>query len=109
MNSIKFVQIIRAALPGSVIEQLHLEQQVCRVRYGGQVFDISGGELDGFPLWLVTTPEFVINDATGKVLDMLDSISEEFTDDVRPWATTEELIRRLRELHEGLGGDDEPA
>ena len=100
MNSIKFVQIVRAALPGSVIEQLHLEQQVCRVRYGGQVFDISGGELDSWPLWMVTTPCCELNDSTGKVLAMLDSMSDEFMDEVRPWATTEELIRRLRELQQ---------
>lgn len=109
MNGIKFVQIIRAALPGCWIEQLNIGQQVCRVIYGGQRFDISGGTLDGYPLWVVTTPEYTLNDATGKVLQMLDSMSEEFTDEVKPWATNEELIRRLRELGEELGDDYDPA
>ena len=100
MNSVQFVQIIRHALPGCWIEQLELKQHVCRVRWGGQVFDISGGMLDGFPLWLVTTPTYTLNDATGKVLEMLDSMSEEFASEPKPWADADELIRRLRELQE---------
>lgn len=108
MNSIQFVQIIRHALPGCHFEQLHIEQQACRVKWAGEVFDISGGTLDGFPLWLVTTPCYVLNDATGKVLTMLDSMSDEFVRATKPWADTDELIRRLRELQDE-GGDDEPA
>lgn len=100
MNSVQFVQIIRHALPGCWIEQLQIKQQVCRVRWGGQVFDISGGMLDGWPLFLVTTPTYTLNDATGKVLEMLDSMSEEFASEPKPWADTDELIRRLRELQE---------
>ena len=106
MNNVQFVRIIKHALPGCWIEQLHLEQQVCRVRWAGQVFDISGGTLDGFPLWLVTTPCYQLNDATSKVLTMLDSVSEEFVCEEKPWADTDELIRRLRELQEDLGDDD---
>jgi hypothetical protein len=41
MNSVQFVQIIRHALPGCHIEQLYLEQQTCRVKWAGEVFDIS--------------------------------------------------------------------
>tara|TARA_R110000868_G_scaffold290945_5_gene551182 strand:+ start:2716 stop:3042 length:327 start_codon:yes stop_codon:yes gene_type:complete len=100
VNSVQFVQIIRHALPGCWIEQLQIKQQVCRVRWGGQVFDISGGMLDGWPLFLVTTPTYTLNDATGKVLEMLDSMSEEFASEPKPWADTDELIRRLRELQE---------
>jgi len=106
MNSIQFVQIIRHALPGCHIEQLHIEQQVCRVKWAGAVFDISGGTLDGFPLWLVTTPCYQLNDSTGKVLTMLDSMAEEFATEPKPWADTDELIRRLRELTDEGGDDD---
>ena len=106
MNSIQFVEIIRHALPGCDIEQLHIEQQVCRVKWAGDVFDISGGTLDGFPLWLVTTPCYQLNDATGKVLTMLDSMAEEFAAEPKPWADTDELIRRLRELAEEVNDDD---
>lgn len=108
MNSVQFVQIIRHALPGCWIEQLELKQQVCRVRWGGQLFDISGGMLDGFPLWLVTTPTYTLNDATSKVLEMLDSMSEEFASEPKPWADADELIRRLRELQEEED-DNDPA
>jgi hypothetical protein len=107
VNSVQFVQLIRHALPGCWIEQLEPKQQVCRVRWGGQVFDISGGMLDGFPLWLVTTPTYTLNDATGKVLEMLDSMSEEFATEPKPWADADELIRRLRELRDEGGGDDD--
>lgn len=109
MTDVQFITIIKHALPGCWIEQLHLEQQVCRVRYGGQLFDISGGQLDGWPLFLVTTPCCQLNDATSKVLTMLDSVSEEFVCEEKPWADTDELIRRLRELHEDLGDDYDPA
>jgi hypothetical protein len=105
VNSVQFVQIIRHALPGCWIEQLELKQQVCRVRWGGQLFDISGGMLDGFPLWLVTSPSYTLNDATGKVLEMLDSMSDEYVTG-KPWADTDELIRRLRELQDEGGDDD---
>ena len=107
MNGIQFIQIIRHGLPGCTITKLLLDQQTCRVKWGGEVFDISGGTLDGFPLWLVTTPYGHLNDATGKVLEMLDSMSDEFVTG-KPWADTDELIRRLRELQDE-GGDDEPA
>ena len=107
MNSIEFVQIIRHGLPGCHIEQLNLGQQVCRVRWAGKLFDISGGMLDGYPLWLVTTPCCQLNDATGKVLTMLDSMSEEFAKEPKPWADTDELIRRLRELQDEGDDDDD--
>ena len=107
MNSVQFVQIIRHALPGCHFEQLHIEQQTCRVKWAGEVFDISGGTLDGFPLWLVTTPCYQLNDATGKVLEMLASMSDEYVTG-KPWADTDELIRRLRELQDE-GEDDDPA
>ncbi len=106
MTDVQFITIIKHALPGCEIQQIHLEQQVCRVRWGGQHFDISGGTLDGFPLWLVTTPCYQLNDATSKVLTMLDSVSEEFVCEEKPWADTDELIRRLRELQGGDGDDD---
>jgi len=109
MTDVQFLTIIKHALPGCEIQQIHLEQQVCRVQWAGQVFDISGGTLDGFPLWLVTTPTYTLNDATGKVLTMLDSVSEEFVCEEKPWADTDELIRRLRELHEDMGDDYDPA
>ena len=105
MNSIQFVQIIRHALPGCHFEQLNLEQQACRVKWAGAVFDISSGTLDGFPLWLVTTPCYQLNDATGKVLTMLDSMSDEYVTG-KPWANTDEMIRRLRELAEEVNDDD---
>jgi len=107
MNGVQFIQIIRHGLPGCYIVLLYLDQQTCRVKWGGEVFDISGGTLDGFPLWLVTTPYGHLNDATGKVLEMLDSMSDEYVTG-KPWADTDELIRRLRELQDE-GGDDEPA
>lgn len=106
MNNVQFVRIIKHALPGCWIEQLHLEQQVCRVKWAGEVFDISGGTLDGFPLWLVTTPCYMLNDATGKVLEMLDSMSDEYVTG-KPWADTDELIRRLRELAEEVDDDED--
>lgn len=106
MNGIQFVQMIRHGLPGCVIEQLSLDNLACRVRYGGQTFDISGGVLDGFPLWLVTTPHFQLNDATGHVLSRLDSISEEFVTEPKPWPDYDGLIKRLREIAEEDG--DEP-
>jgi hypothetical protein len=107
MNGVQFIQIIRHGLPGCYIVLLYLDQQTCRVKWGGEVFDISGGTLDGFPLWLVTTPYGHLNHATGKVLEMLDSMSDEYVTG-KPWADTDELIRRLRELQDE-GGDDEPA
>ena len=107
MNGIQFIQIIRHGLPGCTITKLLLDQQTCRVKWAGDVFDISGGTLDGFPLWLVTTPCGHLNDATGKVLEMLDSMSDEYVTG-KPWADTDELIRRLRELQDE-GEDDEPA
>jgi len=109
MTDVQFITIIKHALPGCEIQQIHLEQQVCRVQWAGQQFDISGGTLDSWPLFLVTTPECTLNDSTGKVLEMLDSMADEFSNNVKPWATTEELIRRLRELHEDLGDDYDPA
>jgi len=105
MNGVQFIQIIRHGLPGCTITKLLLDQQTCRVKWGGEVFDISGGTLDGFPLWLVTTPCGHLNDATGKVLEMLDSMSDEFVTG-KPWADTDELIRRLRELQDEGGDDD---
>jgi len=99
MNGVQFIQIIRHGLPGCTITKLLLDQQTCRVKWTGEVFDISGGTLDGFPLWLVTTPYGHLNDATGKVLEMLDSMSDEYVTG-KPWADTDELIRRLRELQE---------
>jgi len=107
MNVIQFIQIIRHGLPGCTITKLLLDQQTCRVKWAGDVFDISGGTLDGFPLWLVTTPCGHLNDATGKVLEMLDSMSDEYVTG-KPWADTDELIRRLRELQDE-GEDDDPA
>jgi len=107
MNGMQFIQIIRHGLPGCTIMNLLLDQQTCRVKWGGEVFDISGGTLDGFPLWLVTTPYGHLNDATGKVLEMLDSMSDEYVTG-KPWADTDELIRRLRELQDE-GEDDDPA
>jgi len=107
MNGIQFIQIIRHGLPGCTITKLLLDQQTCRVKWAGDVFDISGGTLDGFPLWLVTTPCGHLNDATGKVLEMLDSMSDEYVTG-KPWADTDELIRRLRELQDE-GEDDDPA
>lgn len=108
MNSVQFLKIIRHALPGCWIEQLELKQQVCRVRWGGQLFDISGVMLDGFPLWLVTSPSYTLNESTSKVLEMLDSMSEEFASEPKPWADADELIRRLRELQEEED-DNDPA
>ena len=58
-------------------------------------------------MWLVTTPTYTLNDATGKVLEMLDSMSEEFATEPKPWADADELIRRLRELRDEGGGDDD--
>jgi hypothetical protein len=107
MNGIQFIQIIRHGLPGCTITKLLLDEQTCRVKWAGDVFDISGGTLDGFPLWLVTTPYGHLNDATGKVLEMLDSMSDEYVTG-KPWADTDELIRRLRELQDE-GEDDDPA
>jgi hypothetical protein len=41
------------------------------------------------------------------VLEMLDSMSEEFATEPKPWADADELIRRLRELRDEGGGDDD--
>lgn len=106
MNAIQFVQIIRHGLPGCCIEELNLKTLAARVRYGGQRFDVSGGMLDGYPLWLVTTPHYTVNDATGKVLTMLDAMTDEMINDERPWKDTEDMIRRLRELAEEIENDD---
>ena len=106
MNAIQFVSIIRHGLPGCHFEQIKLRRLVARVRWAGQQFDISGGMLDGFPLWLVTTPCYTLNDATGKVLTMLDSMSDEWTREQRPWADVDEMIKRLRELGEEAEGED---
>jgi hypothetical protein len=69
------------------------------------VFDISGGVLDGFPCFVVMTPEQWMNKSTNAVLERLDSIADEAVQRPAPWADTSELMRRLRELTE----DDDAA
>lgn len=95
-----FLEIVKHGLPGSRVLQFVPSQLVARVQYGGQLFDVSGGELDGFPLWLVTTPETQLNEYTSAVMERLDSMSEELSPNSRTWDLEDVpgLIERLREL-----------
>lgn len=95
-----FLEIIEHGLPGSVVTQFIPSQLVARVEYGGGVFDVSGGELDGFPIWLVTTPEVHLNEQTNAVMEKLDSMSDELSPNSRTWELGDApwLIKRMREL-----------
>lgn len=97
-----FLEIIEHGLPGSTVTQFVPAQLVARIEYGGGIFDISGGELNGFPLWLVTSPDDLFNEQTNAVMERLDSISEEYTPMRRTWDLDDVpgLIARLRELAE---------
>jgi hypothetical protein len=103
-----FLEIIKRGLPHCEVLQFVPANLVCRVKYGGRLYDISGGQIDGFPIFVVTTPEQWMDETTNAVLERLDSIAEEVTTEPRPWQDTAELLRRLRELAEE-GEDDDPA
>jgi hypothetical protein len=105
MTAAQFLSIVKHGLPGCRFEQIYIEQMVCRVIYGGQRFDISSGILDGYPLFVVTSPEGTFNDATGAVLSRLDSIAEEFIEQEKPWADYKTLLERLREISEGMNDE----
>jgi hypothetical protein len=108
MTPAQFIWSVKHGLPSCEMMQIDIDCLYCRVRYGGQVFDISCGVLDGFPFYLVTTSEQWMNAATNAVLERLDSIADEAVQRPAPWADTSELMRRLRELIEE-GGEDESA
>lgn len=95
-----FLEIVKRGLPHCDVMQFVPKQLACRVQYGGQLFDITGGQLDGFPIFVVTTPECHLDENTNAVLERLDSVAEEVTAMLRPWEDTAELMRRLRELAE---------
>lgn len=101
-----FLEIIKHGLPGCKFQQVYVDQLICRVKYGGHLFDIQGGNLDGYPLWLVTTPEFHLNKATNEVLCRLDSMTEEYLEQEKPWGSVDALIKRLQEMREDLADDD---
>jgi hypothetical protein len=104
MTPAQFIYAVKHGLPHCELMQIDIDCLFCRVRYGGQVFDVSGGVLDGFPCFVVMTPEQWMNAATSAVLERLDSIADEAVQRPAPWADTSELMRRLRELSEGDDG-----
>jgi len=100
------LEIIKRGLPHCEVLQFVPANLVCRVQYGGRLYDISGGQIDGFPIFVVTTPEQWMDETTNAVLERLDSMAEEVATEPRPWQDTAELLRRLRELAEEGGDDD---
>jgi hypothetical protein len=105
MTPAQFIWSVKHGLPSCELMQIDIDCLYCRVRYGGQVFDISGGVLDGFPCFVVMTPEQWMNKSTNAVLERLDSIADEAVQRPAPWADTSELMRRLRELTEDDDAD----
>ena len=107
MTAAQFIWAIKHGLPHCELMQIDVDCLFCRVRYGRQVFDISGGVLDGFPCFVVMTPEQWMNKSTNAVLERLDSIADEAVQR-RTWNSwdTSELIRKLRELREEEDGDE---
>jgi hypothetical protein len=109
MTPALFLYLIEHGLPGSSVTNFRPAQLSARVEYGGQFFEVSGGECDGFPLWLVTHPDGTLSRVTNSVIERLDSISEETSVNSRTWELWESpsLMARLRELAKE-DGDDEP-
>ena len=105
MTPAQFIYAVKHGLPHCELMQIDIDCLFCRVRYGGQVFDVTSGMFDGFPVFWVTTSEQWMNAATNAVLERLDSIADEAVQRPAPWADTSELMRRLRELSE----DDDAA
>ena len=106
MTPAQFIYAVKHGLPHCELMQIDINCLFARVRYGGQVFDVTSGMLDGFPVFMVTTPEQWMNVMTNEVLKRLDSIADEAVERPAPWQDTAELLRRLRELAEEGGDDD---
>lgn len=102
----QFLETIRHGLPGCEIDMFDSAAMCASVIWCGETFDISADEVDGFPVFLVTTGAWELNERTAKVLDCLDSVLPEVLQSRRPWPDYRSLLRRLRELADE-GGDDE--
>ena len=102
----QFLETIRHGLPGCEIDMFDSAAMCASVIWCGETFDISADEVDGFPVFLVTTGAWELNERTAKVLGCLDSVLPEVLQSRRPWPDYRSLLRRLRELADE-GGDDE--
>jgi len=109
VTPVLFLYLIEHGLPGSSVTNFRPAQLSARVEYGGQFFEVTGGELDGFPLWLVTHPDATFSRDTNAVLERLDSFSDEVCDTARSWNLEDSagLIARLKKLSQE-GDSNEP-
>lgn len=102
----QFLETIRLGLPKCEIDMFDAGAMCASVIWYGETFDISADQVDGFPVFLVTSGAWELNEKTSKVLACLDSVLGEVYGDQRPWADYKALIRRLRELRDQGDGDD---
>ena len=100
--------VIRFGLPGAELIRWHDKHMLAEVRWAGHHLGISICGIDGYPVLLVVTNNFEMNEVTAKALEMLDSVMPEVVRTPRPWPDLDSLRDRLRELQDE-GGDDDPA
>lgn len=105
MTPTQMLEVIGRGLPGARLVEWYEQAMACRVMWTGHTLDISVCGIDGYPVFLVTTPGFQMNDVTAKALECLDSVVPEVVERRAPWPDIDAMIARLRELSEGDDDD----
>jgi hypothetical protein len=111
-------EVVRRGLGGATIvsfPKVRAGTFCCHVRYGGRVFVVSVDDLTAYLDWMVLNMDGTIDEHTGKVLELLDDMTQEYTQHLNdriekewPNINLEKLIQDLRKLADE-GDDDEPA
>ena len=105
-DCIDMMAVIRFGLPGARIKRWHDAEMLAEIEWAGHHLGVSVCGIDGFPVLLVVTADFQMNEVTAKALEMLDSVMPEVVRERRPWPDLDSLRKRLKELMEN---DDDDA
>jgi hypothetical protein len=107
----KLAEVVRSGLGGAKIVAIRLSEKnsfYCIVRYGGREFQVSVDDLTNYPEWLVLNLDQTVDQHTGKVLDLICDMTDEFFnlefDQLKKHLPglqikdVDDIIRRLNEL-----------
>jgi hypothetical protein len=107
----KLAEVVRSGLGGAKIVAFPRSGKnsfYCIVRYGGRQFQVRVDDLTNYPEWLVLNLDQTVDQHTGKVLDLICDMTDEFFnlefDQLKKHLPglqikdVDDIIRRLNEL-----------
>jgi hypothetical protein len=109
MTPVQFLEMLRFGIPGYQIQAFSPECLSAKVKWCGEMMEVTAIDVDAYPVLIVTTPDLRLTERTTAVLGLLDSVLPEVMQRPSPWPDCQSLVERIRELAEEEDDDVDPA